>query len=123
MGLDYAYAVCAGCGKGFDYTELAQNQPEGWKHVDIWALRNGPELQPYLQKLWVPLCPECGGDKFYPLLNSDEVVEYLEEMLADGALIGEEERGQAEALLAVWQQRMQEEDNEWRKNVAQDKQG
>lgn len=117
MGLEYGFVVCARCGHGFDFEQLAQNDADHWQQVDLWRLPHGKELQPYLRLLWTPLCPQCGGDKFYPLINSDEIVDYLTEMLQDGTLIDETERKLAETMLALWQQRQQVEDVEWRKNA------
>ena len=117
MGLDYGFVVCAKCGKGYDFEQLAQNGAEQWKQIDLWSLENGKELQPYLRLMWIPICPECGGDKFYPMINSDEVAEYLEDMLQDGVMIGEAEQKLAQALLELWRHRLKQEDEEWQANA------
>jgi hypothetical protein len=119
MSLDYGFVVCAKCGKGYDFEQLAQNAMHQWQQVDLWSLPNGRDLQPYLRRMWSPLCPECGGDKFYPMINTDEIVEYLEQSLQDGSLIDEAERKLTEALLTLWKDRMQAEDAEWRSNAKQ----
>jgi hypothetical protein len=119
MSLDTGYLICAQCGKGLDFEELVQNLPDDWKQIDLWALKNGREVQPYLSSLWVPLCPECGGGTFYPLIATDEIVEYFEECLEDGTLLSDAEEAQVRSLLELWRHRQQAEDQEWRHNVQQ----
>jgi uncharacterized Zn finger protein len=109
MANDDTYLVCANCGHGATVEELMQSRPERWNKIDLWTLAEGREVQPLLKDMWVPTCPSCGHDRFYPVINSDEVVEYLEEMLTDGTLMDSEEERTVGERLKVWRSRHTEE--------------